>query len=92
MEASEVADNLVTSAHGVIDDLMHHLGINQAQLAEKMGVSPSHVSRLLSVERDLKLSTLDRIFLAMDALVGLTVVYNIDEGEVLEADRVAVEG
>ena len=76
MEADQADEDLIASAHSIIRDIMKRTEINQTQLAQRMGKSRSHISRLLNDSRDMKLSTLDAIFLAMDSLVGLTVVYN----------------
>lgn len=48
-----------------IFELMDRKKINQTQLAEKMGLSKSQVSRLLSDERNLTLASIKKIFTAL---------------------------
>jgi transcriptional regulator with XRE-family HTH domain len=54
-----------------IIDAMKEEGINRSQLAEKMGLSKSHISRLLIGDRNMRLSTVERLGEALNRKVDI---------------------
>lgn len=54
-------DSLITSVTEQIESVMKKKDINRTELAKLMGVSKSHISRLLSGDRNMRLSTVQKI-------------------------------
>jgi transcriptional regulator with XRE-family HTH domain len=54
-------DELISEITRKIEGVMREKGINRTQLAKMMGVSKSHISRLLSGNRNMRLSTVETL-------------------------------
>ncbi len=67
-----LADYLVASDEKMVADLVKrraHLGLTLQQVAARMGIDKSGVSRIERGGRDLQLSTLRRYAMALDAVI-----------------------
>ena len=62
---------LVTQLTNEINWYMHERGLNRADLASRMGVSPGRVSQVLSGGENLTLRTLAGLATALDARFGV---------------------
>jgi transcriptional regulator with XRE-family HTH domain len=63
---------------------MEQLGVNKAELARAMGVSPGRVSQILSGDENITLRTLASVCVALDARLDAKLVPN--EGDSLRGD------
>jgi transcriptional regulator with XRE-family HTH domain len=71
-----LADRLVVNDRRLLDELVErrrNLRLNQKEVAERMGVTESAVSKIESGTRDLRLATLRRYALAVGAEVNHSV-------------------
>ena len=75
-----------------LDDFMEENGLNQSQLAEKLGVSKGYVSQILNADFDHKLSKLVSLSLAIGKVPiveykDLKQVFKDDELEKIRLDK-----
>jgi antitoxin component HigA of HigAB toxin-antitoxin module len=68
-----VQERLILEATELIEEMMKDKGVNRKWLADQLGVSKSHISQLLSGERNMTLITLAKIANVFDKQIRLSV-------------------
>ena len=63
----------IIEAMACIDDVMHERGISRKELAGKMGVDPSRISRLLNDPDNITIKTFYRLCNALDLMPSICV-------------------
>lgn len=79
-------DNLIQRAanriivSGLIHEVMENKGISQAELASRMNVCKSHISRLLSGDRNLTLDTISDMMIALKMKMQYRIIEREENG------------
>jgi plasmid maintenance system antidote protein VapI len=74
-----VADGLALDYTEEMLKIMEERGLSQTWLAEKMGVSRAHISRILNAQPNMTLLTIAKIAIALDMKVNISLVLKEDK-------------
>ena len=76
-----IVDSLLIEISAQIADAMQGEGLSQSQLAERLGITKSYVSRLLHGTKNMTIRTLCRIANALDRSVSVQLIeFSVQKG------------